>query len=156
MTFGQAINDGFSKYVLFSGRSSRSAYWWFVLLYVLALVGASILDTAANTQVFGVLVVLGFLLPCLAVLVRRLHDTDRSGWWALISLVPFVGSIVLIVFACTDSGPPNKWGEGPDGKSNLSVTSPHRGVFPPPAPPAAPSPPPSQMPPPDESERAPD
>jgi uncharacterized membrane protein YhaH (DUF805 family) len=124
MSFGEAIRDGFSKYATFSGRSSRSAYWWWILFYVLVVIGASILDAAANTGVIAVLVWLGFFLPNLAVLVRRLHDTDRSGWWVLIGLIPLIGAIVLIVFACLDSGPPNKYGQGPDDRGDLSATSP--------------------------------
>jgi uncharacterized membrane protein YhaH (DUF805 family) len=147
VTFGEAISDGFSKYATFSGRTSRSGYWWFYLFYILVLIGASILDAAIKAPVLTSLAVLGLFLPTLAVLVRRLHDTDHSGWWVLISLIPLVGTIVLIVFACTDSGPPNKYGEGPDGKGNLSVTSPLGQTMPPPPPPVQ-SPPPSEMPPP--------
>jgi uncharacterized membrane protein YhaH (DUF805 family) len=161
MSFGEAISDSFSKYATFSGRSSRSAYWWFFLFYLLILVGASIIDGVVKTPVFSGLAVLALFLPSLAVLVRRLHDTDHSGWWILISFVPLVGYIVLIVFACTDSGPPNKWGDGPDGKGDLTVNSPLGQTLPPPPPPvprapAAPGPPPSEMPPPGASERAPD
>jgi uncharacterized membrane protein YhaH (DUF805 family) len=166
VTFGEAISDGFSKYATFSGRSSRSAYWWFVLFYLLVFIGASIVDAAIKTPILTGLAALALFLPNLAVLVRRLHDTDHSGWWVLISFVPLVGYIVLIVFACTDSGPPNKWGSGPDGKGDLTVTSPLGQTLPPPPPPvpgqpAAPGPPPSempppQMPPPAASERAPD
>jgi uncharacterized membrane protein YhaH (DUF805 family) len=166
MTFGEAVSDGVSKYATFSGRSSRSAYWWFYLFYILVLVGASIIDAVIQAPVLTGLAILALFLPSLAVLVRRLHDTDHSGWWILISFVPLVGTIVLIVFACTDSGPPNKWGDGPDGKGGLTVTSPLGQTLPPPpppvpAPPAAQGPPPSempppQMPPPGESERAPD
>lgn len=147
MTFGEAISDGLSKYATFSGRTSRSGYWWFYLFYVLVLIGVSIVDAALNSSVLAVLVVLGLFLPTLAVLVRRLHDTDRSGWWVLISFVPLVGTIVLIVFACLDSGPPNKYGNGPDGRDSLSVTSPLGQTMPPPPPPAQ-GPPPSEMPPP--------
>jgi uncharacterized membrane protein YhaH (DUF805 family) len=139
VTFGEAISDGFSKYATFSGRTSRSGYWWFYLFYILVLIGASILDAAIKSPVLSILAVLGLFLPTLAVLVRRLHDTDHSGWWVLISLIPLVGTIVLIVFACTDSGPPNKYGNGPDGNSDLSVTSPLD---------QAPPPPPAQSPPP--------
>lgn len=157
MTFGEAISDGFSKYVTFSGRSSRSAYWWFFLFYILVFVGAAIIDAVIKTPVLTGLAALALFLPSLAVLVRRLHDTDHSGWWILISFVPLVGNIVLIVFACTDSGPPNKWGDGPDGKGDLTVTSPLGQTLPPPPPPAAAQgPPPSEMPPPGVSERAPD
>jgi uncharacterized membrane protein YhaH (DUF805 family) len=124
MTFGEAISDGFSKYADFSGRSSRSAYWWWTLFYVLVFIGASILDAAANTPIIAILVWLGFIIPNLAVLVRRLHDTDRSGWWVLIGFVPLIGAIVLIVFACLESGPPNKYGPGPDGGGDLTAAAP--------------------------------
>jgi len=147
LTFGEAVSDALSKYATFSGRTSRSGYWWYYLFYVLVLIGVSIVDAAINTPVLAFLTVLALFLPTLAVLVRRLHDTDRSGWWVLISFVPLVGTIVLIVFACIDSGPPNKYGNGPDGKDSLSVTSPLGQTMPPPPPPAQ-SPPPSEMPPP--------
>jgi uncharacterized membrane protein YhaH (DUF805 family) len=156
VTFGEAISDGLSKYAQFSGRSSRSGYWWFVLFYVLVFIATSIVDAAINTPVFTGLAVLALFLPNLAVLVRRLHDTDRSGWWVFISFVPLIGSIVLIVFACTDSGPPNRWGDGPDGTGSMTVISPLGETLPPPPPPAAPGPPPTEMPPPQASERSPD
>lgn len=159
MNFGEAVSDGFSKYATFSGRSSRSAYWWFFLFSIIVYFGAAIVDGAAKTQVFSVLALVALFLPGLAFQVRRLHDTDRSGWWVLISLVPLVGYIVLIVFLCTDSGPPNKWGTGPDGKGDLTMTSPLGQTLPPappPAPPAGQGPPPSEMPPPGADERAPD
>lgn len=157
MSFGDAISDGFSKYATFNGRSSRSAYWWWTLFYFLIIIGASIVDAAVTTPVVSVLAWLALFIPNLAVLVRRLHDTDRSGWWVLIGLIPLAGTIVLIVFACIDSGPPNKYGDGPDGKGDLTVTSPLGQTLPPPpapAPPAAQGPPPTEMPPPEASERA--
>jgi uncharacterized membrane protein YhaH (DUF805 family) len=158
MNFDEAIRDGLSKYAKFKGRSSRSAYWWFVLFSLLVYIATEIVDAVINTPAFTALAIIGLFLPSLAVLVRRLHDTDRSGWWILISLVPFVGSIVLIVFACIDSGPPNKHGDGPDNGGNLTtVVSPGGRAFPPPPPPpppAAPNPPPGPMPPPQASERA--
>jgi uncharacterized membrane protein YhaH (DUF805 family) len=161
VNFDAAIRDGLSKYANFNGRSSRSAYWWFVLFSVLVYIATEIVDAVINTPAFTALAIIGLFLPSLAVLVRRLHDTDRSGWWVLISFVPFVGSIVLIVFACIDSGPPNKYGDGPDNGGNLTVVSPGGGAFPPPPPPSAPPPPPpapgpepGEMPPPRASERA--
>jgi uncharacterized membrane protein YhaH (DUF805 family) len=158
MTFGEAISDGFSKYAMFSGRSSRSAYWYWILFYVLVVIGASIIDAIISIPLVTSLIWLAFIIPNLAVLVRRLHDTDHSGWWIFISLIPLIGAIVLIVFACTDSGPPNKHGDGPDGKGNMTATSPLGQTLPPP-PPVAPTPqgpPLSEMSPPGESERAPD
>jgi len=158
MSFGEAISDGFSKYATFSGRSSRSAYWWWTLFYVLIIIGASILDAVIKAPVVTSLAWLAFIIPNIAVLVRRLHDTDHSGWWVLIGLIPLVGAIVLIVFACTDSGSPNKYGDGPDGGGQMTATSPLGQTLPPPPPPAPPAtqgPPPPEMPPPDESERSP-
>jgi uncharacterized membrane protein YhaH (DUF805 family) len=154
MTFGEAVSDGFSKYAMFSGRSSRSAYWWWTLFYVLVIIGASILDAAAKTPIFVGLAWLALILPNLAVLVRRLHDTDHSGWWVLIGFIPLIGAIVLIVFACTDSGPPNQYGNGPGGGGDLTATSPLGQTLPPPPPPVPQAPPSSEMPPPSESERA--
>jgi uncharacterized membrane protein YhaH (DUF805 family) len=147
VTFGEAVSDGFSKYATFNGRTSRSGYWWFYLFYVLVVIGASIVDAVIKIPILAGLAVLALFLPTLAVLVRRLHDTDHSGWWVLISFVPLVGTIVLIVFACTDSGPPNKYGDGPDGKGDLTVTSPLGQTLPSPPPPVQ-GPPPSEMPPP--------
>jgi uncharacterized membrane protein YhaH (DUF805 family) len=92
------------KYADFSGRAPRAEYWWFYLLTVVAYIVAMILDSivgAGGAGGFGLLsivVMLGLLLPSLAAGVRRLHDTDRSGWWLLIALVPLVGAIVLLVF----------------------------------------------------------
>src|SRR5262249_13140731 len=122
------------------------------------LIATSIVDAAINTSALAILTVVAFFLPSLAVLVRRLHDTDRSGWWVFISFVPLIGYIVLIVFACTGSGPPNRWGDGPDGLASMTVISPLGETLPPPPPPppAASSPPPTEMPPPQASERAPD
>jgi uncharacterized membrane protein YhaH (DUF805 family) len=151
VTFGEAVSDGFSKYATFNGRTSRSGYWWFYLFYVLVLVGASIVDAVIKIPILTALAALALFLPTLAVLVRRLHDTDHSGWWVLISFIPLVGTIVLIVFACTDSGPPNKYGDGPDGKGDLTETSPLGQTLPPPPPPVQ-GPPPSEMPPPQPTE----
>jgi len=156
VTFAEAINDGFSKYATFSGRSSRSAYWFWVLLYVLIVIVATIIDAGIGSSAIAGLVGLAFLIPNLAVLCRRLHDTDRTGWWILIGFVPLVGWIVLIIFACTESGPPNQYGPGPDGKGAVTMTSPFGQTPPlPPPPPPTPQSPPSEMPPPDPGERAP-
>lgn len=90
--FLDAVKIAFAKYVDFTGRASRSEFWWF-MVFVFA---ASVL-TAWNDYL-GALVGLALFLPNIAVGVRRLHDTDRSGWWYLIGFVPVIGIIVLIVF----------------------------------------------------------
>ena len=118
MSFSEAISDAFSKYVTFTGRSSRSAYWWFYLFGLLVVVAALIIDFAIGTYpIIYVVATLALLLPNLAVLVRRLHDSGRSGWWILIALVPLIGAIVLLVFTLQGSEPPNQWGSGPDERA---------------------------------------
>ncbi len=109
------------KYAVFSGRARRKEYWYFVLFnFIIGLVLAAIvalLGSIFHTEGFKVLnglYSLAVLIPSLAVTVRRLHDTDRSGWWILIGLVPLVGAIVLLVFTVQDSTPSeNRFGPNP-------------------------------------------
>lgn len=119
MNFTQAVSSGYRKYVTFSGRASRSEYWWWVLFIILSSIvvgiveGALGLGTGMVTEVEGgvsasyaggplsIIWSLVNLLPGIAVGVRRLHDTDRSGWWLLIAFIPLIGAIVLLVFFCT-------------------------------------------------------
>ena len=99
MSFTEAIKDGFDHYVKFDGRASRPAYWWRFLFAVLVAVASNIIDAALSS--FGIvsgITGLALLLPGLSVSIRRLHDTNRSGWWILIGLIPLIGFIVLIVF----------------------------------------------------------
>ena len=101
MNFGQAITSGFQNYVVFEGRSRRSAYWFWILftgLISFAISGFSGGDTGSFFSILASLWSLATLLPSLAVGVRRLHDTNRSGGWWWIQLIPFVGSIILLVF----------------------------------------------------------
>lgn len=93
MTFQEAIKTCFSKYADFSGRASRPEYWWFMLFIFIASAICSVIN-----DVLGVVFALATLLPCIAASTRRLHDTDRTGWWQLIGLIPIIGFIVLIVF----------------------------------------------------------
>ena len=127
MTFGQAIRSGFQHYVSWKGRASRSEYWWWVLFVVLVtlpfnvvyqvsvqsvlLSGTTDITAIFNWAYFLLLIVaLALFLPGLSMLIRRLHDTDRSGGWFWIGLVPFVGSIILLVFVLLPSTPgPNKY-----------------------------------------------
>ena len=99
MTFGESIRTCFSKYVDFNGVASRSEFWWFILFVFIVGLVLNIVDRVLGTAaVLYALFVLAVLLPYLAVGARRLHDTGRSGWWWLISLIPVIGTIVLIVF----------------------------------------------------------
>ena len=108
MNFGQSISTCMSKYVTFSGRASRSEYWWFYLFGVLLYLLFSIVDEVMFSiydpmrGVIPGLVSLGLFLPTLSAGVRRLHDVNRSGWWFLI-VFTIIGIIFLIVWMCTDS-----------------------------------------------------
>lgn len=114
MTFGDAVKSVLSQYANFSGRARRSEYWWFVLFYVIVAVVASIIDTVLSGGILVVLAALALILPSLAVGVRRLHDTGKSGWFILISLVPFIGSLILLIFMATDGNPEtNQYGPSP-------------------------------------------
>ena len=80
MTFGNAVRSAFHQYAGFTGRARRSEYWYFALFTVLVYVAASVVDAVLGIPVLTLLTVLALLVPTLAVSVRRLHDTGRSGW----------------------------------------------------------------------------
>jgi uncharacterized membrane protein YhaH (DUF805 family) len=103
------------KYADFSGRARRTEYWLFVLFNMVIAVLLSVIDYVLSSPgIIGLLFALAILLPSIAVGVRRLHDTDRSGWWLLIAFVPLIGGIVLLVFFVLDSTPgDNKYGANP-------------------------------------------
>ncbi len=114
MGFSEAIQSGFQNYVNFQGRSGRGAYWWWALFTLIVSVitgfidrglGSGLVTTPGAAGVSGATVgivtsiaSLILFLPSLAVLVRRLHDTDRSGWWVLINVIPVIGWIVMLFF----------------------------------------------------------
>ncbi len=104
-----------SKYADFTGRARRSEYWYFSLFYLILLVLVVAIEALLFQTVFLYLIgVLAFIIPALAVTVRRLHDTGRSGWTYFVSLIPLVGGIILLVWLCQDSNPGvNKWGRNP-------------------------------------------
>ena len=92
------------RYAQFTGRARRAEFWWYALANLIISVVLSALGGASSIfNILYLIYVLAVLIPGLAVGIRRLHDTGKSGWWLLIALVPFVGFIVLIVFFCTDS-----------------------------------------------------
>jgi uncharacterized membrane protein YhaH (DUF805 family) len=116
MGFVDAIKSGFSNYVNFAGRASRSEYWYWVLFVILATIAASAVDAVLGINLIYPIVALALFLPGLAVSVRRLHDLDKSGWFVLIGLIPLVGFIILIVWFCTKGTPgPNRFGPDPLG-----------------------------------------
>ena len=120
-----------NKYMAFSGRASRSEYWYFALFYiiialVLAIIDASIINpllgihpvrATGSTGILSILFGMGLLLPSLAVAIRRLHDIGKSGWWILLAVIPLVnliGILVLVYFFIKDSQPgSNLYGPNP-------------------------------------------
>jgi uncharacterized membrane protein YhaH (DUF805 family) len=103
------------NYANFEGRARRAEFWWYVLAGICVSIVLNILAAIASVLVILSLIYgLGVLIPGIAVGIRRLHDTDKSGWWLLIGLIPLVGAIVLIVFFATEgTRQPNQWGPSP-------------------------------------------
>jgi len=103
------------KYAEFSGRARRKEYWFFVLFNIIISFVLGLVDGFVGLGgVLGGIYALAVLIPSIAVGVRRLHDTGRSGWWLLIGLVPIIGLIVLIVFMVGDSeSGSNQYGPNP-------------------------------------------
>lgn len=122
LSFGASVSRVFSKYATFGGRATRSEYWWFYLFTVLVSIALSILQGVAGQDngfagfisIVSLLISLALFIPVLAVTVRRLHDTNRSGWWVLIGLIPLLGAIILLVFVLLRSDEvDNRFGPAP-------------------------------------------
>lgn len=120
MGFQDAVREGLANYARFSGRSSRPAFWWWVLAVLLVNAVAAVIDRVLfgggpdAAQLVGALVSLALLLPNIAVAVRRLHDVGRSGWWLLLSLIPLIGFLVLLYWYVQPGEPgENRFGHAP-------------------------------------------
>lgn len=102
------------NYAGFSGRARRKEYWMFTLFNVIVAAVLAGVGAAIESGIPYVVYLLATLIPSLAVVVRRLHDTGRSGWWMLISFVPLVGTIILLVFlASAGKAEDNQFGANP-------------------------------------------
>lgn len=126
MGFTVAIKSFWSNYATFKGRARRSEYWYIQLFLVLTNLAVAAIDLVlmngdvdrfianGGGGIVGLVWILVTIVPALAVLVRRLHDTGKSGWWILIGLVPFLGTIVLFVFTVLNSEVgENRFGDSP-------------------------------------------
>jgi uncharacterized membrane protein YhaH (DUF805 family) len=108
--FGEAISEGFRNIVTFSGRASRSAFWWFALGAIIIDIVIAIVARAAHVVVLQYVVEVIVALVSLSLAVRRLHDTNRTGWWWLLGIIPIIGGIILLVFYCLPGTPgPNRY-----------------------------------------------
>jgi uncharacterized membrane protein YhaH (DUF805 family) len=97
--------DGVKKYAVFSGRTGRKEFWMYVLFNLIFAIVIGIIANLIKFNFLSTIYSLALLIPSLAIGVRRLHDTNRSGWWMFIGLIPFIGAIVLIVFYVLESQP---------------------------------------------------
>ncbi len=126
MSFGTALRAFWSNYRNFKGRARRSEYWFIQLFLVATNLAAAVIDLAlmdgdvdrfianGGGGIVGLIWIIATIVPALAVLIRRLHDTNRSGWWALIGLVPIIGTIAILIFTVTDSTQgENRYGASP-------------------------------------------
>ncbi|MDF2443968.1 MAG: hypothetical protein JWR01_2171 [Subtercola sp.] len=115
--FGEAVRRFYRKYATFSGRASRAEYWWWALVSAVVTTVLQVIvqaggigrlnsdGTMGNPGPVAVLAAIVFfvwtlavIVPTIALTMRRLHDTNHSGWWVLIALIPLVGGIILLVF----------------------------------------------------------
>lgn len=131
------------KYAQFNGRARRKEYWMFFLLIIgveivfyTLMIGTGAAPMMAGDPTAGVnpiagllmlvfsVVMLGLIIPSLAVTIRRLHDTNRSGWWALIAFIPFLGALVLLIFMVLDGTPgDNRFGPDPKAREGLAAAA---------------------------------
>ena len=125
MDFSTALSTVYKeKYLTLEGRATRSEYWYGFLAYVLAYILAAIIPAFSGTfgSILMLIVVIGAFIPGITSLARRLHDTNRSGWWMLLSLIPF-GILVVWYFASQEGTEgDNEYGPPASGMSaDLSI-----------------------------------
>ena len=123
VSFKTAVKNGFTKAFDFKGRATRAEYWWWTLFYwivsfAVMMPGMLLCEIDSDLIMVAIIPMLIVyvvgLLPSLSLLVRRLHDTGRSAWWLLWTLVPYVGSFVVFIATVQASEPDNKYGPNPD------------------------------------------
>ena len=112
------------RFAQFVGRAGRAEFWWFFLANLIVSVILSLLGQASTIfTVLGAIYGLGVLIPSIAVSIRRLHDTGKSGWFLLLYLIPLVGFIILVVFFATAGNPGvNQYGPPAAGRTRARLT----------------------------------
>ena len=111
MTFTESVSTCLKKYFVFEGRASRSEYWWFQLIVSPSYFVSTFLENEIGYFFLGI--TLFTLIPAISAGVRRLHDTNRSGFFLLISFIPFIGGLILLFFLISE-GTKGKNRFGPD------------------------------------------
>ena len=118
MTFGESISTCFKKYFVIQGRASKSEFWWFQLLWSASFFISFIFEESLPVQYFFIGIFVVIFIPLLTVGVRRLHDTGKSGFYYFWSLVPFIGSLIVLAFMLGDGTKDrNQYGDNPLKKS---------------------------------------
>lgn len=120
------------KYAVFAGRARRKEFWFFMLFNTLITVALAMIDMWTGTYdedvglgVLSGLYAVAMIVPSIAVTVRRLHDTDRSGWWYLLLFIPVIGVLVILVFMLLDGTPgSNRFGPNPKEGSSPGALAP--------------------------------
>lgn len=110
-----------TNYFNFQGRARRKEYWMFILFFYIIFIGIGLIagfmgveKSSTALKALQLILLLIFFIPTLAVQVRRLHDTSRSGWWILLNLIPLIGPLVIFIFNLLDSTPgDNEYGPNP-------------------------------------------
>lgn len=121
--FMESVKLFFSHYADFRTRSRRREFWFasifntviILIIYAMGMAGLSSENTAmaSTSSVLLMVYSLAILVPSLAISVRRLHDVGKSGWLYLLNIIPYLGSIILLIFFCKDSTEDNQWGPNP-------------------------------------------
>ena len=111
MNFIESIQTCYKKFFDFSGRASKSEYWWFQL-YTIIIYGMQFVFQGDLVLVFSILVIAN-IIPLYAAGVRRLHDTDKSGWMALISVIPLIGLYIIVLLIADGTKGKNRFGPKP-------------------------------------------
>ena len=118
MTFGESISTCFRKYFVIQGRASKSEFWWFQLLWSASFFIMFIFEGSEPVTYFFVGIIIIIFIPLFTVGVRRLHDTGKSGFYYFWSLVPFIGSLIVLAFMLGDGTKGrNQYGDNPLKKS---------------------------------------
>jgi len=122
MTFSESLSTCLKKYFVFEGRASRSEYWWFQLIVTPSYFISTVLENEISYIFLGITIFT--LIPAISAGVRRLHDTNRSGFFLLISLIPFIGGLVLLFFLIPEGTKgKNRFGPDPSKKITRKKTS---------------------------------
>ena len=118
MTLGESISICFKKCFVLKGRASKSEFWWFQLLWTASFLVMYIFEGSEQVQYFFIGIIVVIFIPLLTVGVRRLHDTGKSGFYYFWSLVPFIGSLIVLAFMLGDGTKGrNQYGDNPLKKS---------------------------------------